>query len=118
MTEADDGLTLEGTPDDVVIFRLSERASAGYLWDEARLPEQGFDLVEDRRDENAVEDCGSDVTRVFVTRVREPRRYGASLSERRPWMPEDSAAKVSITFEMYGKEKGLPRHLRKAYAAA
>ena len=117
-TEADDGLTFEGTPDDVVIFRFPERASAGYLWDETGLREQGFDVLEDTRDENTPEDCGTEVTRIFVTRVREPRRYGVSLSERRPWLPADSAATVSITFELYGKEEGLPRHLRRGYAAA
>ena len=117
-TQADDGLTFEGTPDDVIIFRFPERASAGYLWDETRLREQGFDVLEDIPHQPADEDCGSEITRVLVTRVSEPRRYGASLLERRPWLPSDAAATVSITFDMYGKEEGLPRHLRKAYAAA
>ena len=117
-TQADDGLTFEGTADDVVIFRFPERAAAGYLWDDARLREQGFDILDDFRYQHADDDCGSAITRVLTTRVREPRRYGASLLERRPWLPADAAATVSITFEMYGKEAGLPRHLRRAYAAA
>ena len=116
-TQADHGLTFEGTPDDVVIFRFPEHASAGYLWDEAKLRAQGFDVIDDLRYQHTDEDCGSAITRVLVTRIREPRRYGASLLERRPWLPTDAAATVSITFDMYGKEEGLPRHLRRAPAA-
>ena len=118
VTEADNGLTFEGTPDDVVIFRFSERASAGYLWDETQLREQGFDLLADTHDDRRDDDYGSDVTRVLITRVREPRQYRVSLSERRPWIPSDTASSVSLAFEMYGKEEGLPRHLRRAFAAA
>jgi hypothetical protein len=118
VTEADDGLTFEGTPDDIVIFRFPERASAGYLWDETQLREQGFDVLADARDEQIGDDCGSDVTRVLISRVREPRQYRVSLFERRPWVPSDNAASVTVGFEMFGKEEGLPRHLRKAFAAA
>ena len=117
-TQADDGLTFEGTPDDVVVFRFPERASAGYLWDEAQLREQGFDVLEDIRDQHADEDYGSEITRVLITRVREPRRYGVSLLELRPWVPTDAAATVSMAFEMYGKEEGLSRHFRRTFTAA
>lgn len=116
-TQADHGLTFEGTPDDVVIFSFSEHAAAGYLWDDAQLRDQGFDVIEDRRRQDNTDDCGSACTRVLITRVREPRRYGASLVQRRPWLPTDAAATVSITFDMYGKEHGLPRHLRTVPAA-
>ena len=118
VTESDDGLTFEGTPDDIVIFHFSERASAGYLWNETQLEEQGFDVLVDTRDEHAHEDCGSEIKRVLITRVREPRQYRVSLLERRPWMPSDTAATVSMAFEMYGKEEGLPRHVRRAFAVA
>jgi hypothetical protein len=118
ITEADDGLAFEGTPDDIVIFRFSERASSGYLWDETHLRDEGFDVLVDTRDDHTGDDVGSDVTRVMVTKVREPRQCRVSLTERRPWLPSDTAGSVSVAFEMYGKEEGLPRHLRKAFAAA
>lgn len=118
VTEADHGLAFEGTPDDIVIFRLSERAAAGYLWDEGPLRDLGFDVLADRRYEREGDDVGSDITRVLVTRVREPRLLRVSLAERRPWLPSDTAGNVSIAFEMYGKEEGLPRHLRPSFAAA
>lgn len=118
VTQADDGLTFEGTPDDIVIFRCQERASAGYLWDEAQLNEQGFDLLADTRDLREGDEDGAETTRVLVTRVREPRQYRVSLFERRPWHPSDTAATLTMAFEMYGKEEGLPRHLKRAIAAA
>ena len=116
ITEADDGLRFEGTPDDLVIFRFSERASAGYIWDEAQLKQHGFEILVDERDEDEDGDCGSAVTRVLIARVREPRLYHVSLSERRPWMPSDKASVVSVAFELYGKQEGLPRHVRQALA--
>lgn len=118
VTQADDGLAFEGTPDDIVIFQFSERASAGYLWDETQLLEQGFDLLADTHEDPVNDDLGSSVTRVLITRVREPQLRRVSLSERRPWLPSDTAGSVSIEFEMYGKEEGLPRHLRRPFAAA
>jgi hypothetical protein len=116
--ERDDGLTFEGGPQDIVIFRCRERASAGYLWDEAQLRGQGFEVLADTREEADGDACGGDVTRVLVTRVTEPREYRVSLSERRPWQPDDSVAKLSIGFDLLGKEEGLPRRARKAMAAA
>jgi hypothetical protein len=116
--EGDDGLTFEGGPDDIVIFRCRERASAGYLWDEAGLERHGFELLEDRREHGDGNDVGGELTRVLVTRVRAAGEYRVSFSERRPWQPDDLAAKISITFDLQGKEQGLPRVARKAAAAA
>jgi uncharacterized protein DUF955 len=117
ITPADDGLAFEGGPDDIVIFRCPERAAAGYLWDESRLQQQGFEVLADGRDEQNPE-CGGEVTRVLVTRVNERRSYRVSLSERRPWRPDDSPSTLSVAFDMHGKEEGLPRLARKAIAAA
>jgi hypothetical protein len=118
ITQADDGLRFEGGPDDVVIFRCQERAAAGYLWDESRLQQQGFEVLADMRDGTGGDECGGETTRVLVTRVREARQYHVSFSERRLWDPTESAANLSVEFEMYGKEEGLPRLARKAIAAA
>jgi len=116
VTEADSGLRLEGTPNDVIVFRLSEHAAAGYLWDETQLRQQGLQVVADERWENSGEDCGGAISRVLVTRVSEPREYRLDLSEQRPWMRTDTAATVSLGFELYGKEEGLPRFARRALA--
>jgi hypothetical protein len=116
--ERDDGLAFEGGPNDVVIFRCREKASAGYLWEEARLEALGFEVLADEREQPSDDVCGSDVTRVLVTRVREPGEYRVHFSERRPWRPDDAAAHISVTFDLQGKEHGLPRFARTTAAAA
>ena len=116
--EGDDGLTFEGGPNDIVIFRCAERASSGYLWDEALLEQIGFELLSDERESSDADSCGGAVTRVLVTRVREPGEYRVAFSERRPWSPNDAVAKLSVSFDLQGKEHGLPRFARKTAAAA
>jgi Zn-dependent peptidase ImmA (M78 family) len=118
ITQADDGLTFQGGPEDIVIFRIPERVSAGYLWDESRLRADGLELLADEREEATEGDCGTAVTRVLVTRVAESREYRVSFAERRPWRPDDAAASLTVSFDMHGKEEGLPRLARKAIAAA
>lgn len=116
--EADDGLRFEGGPDDIVIFRCRERASAGYLWDEAALQQNGFEVLEDHREDTAGDGIGGEITRVLVARVRDAGEYRVSFSERRPWRPEDLAAKLTVTFDLQGKEHGLPRVARRTAVAA
>jgi hypothetical protein len=116
--ENDDGLMFEGGPNDVVIFRCRERASSGYLWDETRLEQLGLEVIADEREQPDDDACGGAVTRLLVTRVREPGEYRVSLSERRPWRPADTAAHLSVTFDLHGKEEGLPRFARGTAVAA
>ena len=104
-------------PEDIVIFRVPERSSAGYLWDESRLRDDGFDVLADDREEKDSQ-CGSAVTRVIVTRIGESRECRVSLSERRPWHLDDSVATLTIDLDMRGKEDGLPRFVRKRITAA
>ena len=118
ITQADDGLTFQGGPEDIVIFRVPERSSGGYLWDESRLRTDGFELLADERQEASDGDLGTAVTRVLVTRVSESREYRVSFSERRPWRSNDAAASLNVSFDMHGKEDGLPRLARRAITAA
>jgi hypothetical protein len=116
--ERDDGLRFEGGPNDIVIFRCREKAGAGYLWDEGQLEEQGFEVLVDDREQPDGDACGGEVTRVLVTRVREPGEYRVQFAERRPWQPSDVATRLSLRFDLRGKEQGLPRFARKTAAAA
>lgn len=118
INQADNGLALEGNPDDILIFRLAERSSAGYLWDESRIERLGFDVLADSRNESLEEECGGDVRRVLIVRAKEPGDYEIDLSERRPWDPDDVAGTLSVYCDMHGKEQGLPRVARKAMLAA
>jgi hypothetical protein len=118
ITEDDDGLTFEGAQDDVIVFRCAERSSAGYLWDASHLHDQGFELLRDAREIPDEGQCGVAATRVLVTRVGTPRQYHVTMVERRPWDPQDAARSLAVSFELFGKEDGLPRVARKALAAA
>jgi len=42
LTEADQGVTIEGQPNDLFVLRLTEHGGAGYLWNIAGLAEAGF----------------------------------------------------------------------------
>ncbi|MFO0591852.1 MAG: ImmA/IrrE family metallo-endopeptidase [Polyangiaceae bacterium] len=112
--ENDHGFAFEGGPNDVVIFRCRERASSGYLWDEAQLENLGFELLADEREAPDSEILGGETTRILVTRVREPNEYKVLFADRRPWNPEDSSAQLSLALDLHGKELGLPRFARKA----
>jgi hypothetical protein len=39
---SDSGITLEGSPEDVLVLSLEEHSAGGYLWDVDSLNEQGF----------------------------------------------------------------------------
>lgn len=118
ITTADNGLTVEGAAEDLIVFRFVERPSAGYVWDESSLHQHGLELLRDDRETEVGDDCGSPVTRSFVTRVSEPRQYTVNFVERRPWDPDDAAARLSVSFDMFGKEEGLPRLARRIITAA
>lgn len=119
ITQADHELTLEGSPDDILILTLAERASAGYLWEEGLLEQRGFELLSDDRNEGDAEgECGGAIRRVLVVRVRQPGRYEIDLSERRPWDLADIAGGIRVRCDLYGKEQGLPRVAREAMLAA
>jgi len=115
--ESDRGLVFEGGPDDIVIFRCRERASAGYLWDETKLTRLGFELLDDRREDDDTEAVGGESTRVLTTRVRAPGEYQVALAERRPWQPAELASELSLAFDLQGKEQGLPRIARNVATA-
>ncbi len=118
LTENDNGLELEGGPDDIIILRFQENASAGYLWDDALLLSQGVEILSDEREAVEVSDCGGAVTRVLAIRVAEAGQYRVALSEKRPWNPSDVGEQFFASFDLRGKERGLSRNSRELMAAA
>jgi hypothetical protein len=50
LTERDEGLTIEGQPDDLFVLRLSQKDGAGYLWTTAGLIDAGFAILRDQRE--------------------------------------------------------------------
>lgn len=120
LTADDDNVLVEGGPDDIFLFRLSEHAAAGYLWDEEPLAQAGFTMLRDRHAPTNKNEVGGDGERLLVVRAREPGEYHVQLGEQRPWMGAMSTprATVALALDLQGKEKGLPRLRRKTLAAA
>ena len=120
LTERDEGLTLEGQPDDLFVLRLTEKGGAGYLWDTTALVDSGFAILRDHRQipppEKAV---GGPVTRALTARQTEPSRGMFSLELRRPWQETGTAiAALHVASDLYGKEVGMPRASRRMLMAA
>ena len=87
VTDLDGGMVLEGSRTDLVVFKLEEHASAGYLWQLGDLIDAGLMIRADGRAANSDEDAVGGV--VFRTVIAESNGEGAnghvSLRELRPW---------------------------------
>lgn len=120
LTERDEGLTLEGQPDDLFVLRLGEKGGAGYLWNTTGLIDAGFAILRDRRDiPSAERGIGGSVTRELTAHHPEPARGHFSLELKRPWESLDAAvASLHVTYDLNGKEVGLPRAVRRQLRAA
>jgi predicted secreted protein len=120
LTEHDEGLTLEGAPNDLFILKLTENGGAGYLWTTAGLVEAGFAILRDQRHipppERAI---GGPVTRELTAQVLEPTSGDFALELKRPWQGSGpSIASLHVTYDLFGKEIGMPRAVRRSYARA
>lgn len=120
LTERDEGLTLEGQPDDLFVLRLVEKGGAGYLWNTAGLSESGFAILRDHREipppDNTI---GGPVVRALTARRTEPARGKLSLELKRPWQKTGAPiASLHLAYDLDGKEVGLPRAIRRQLMAA
>jgi predicted secreted protein len=120
LTEADEGLTIEGQPDDLFVLRLTEHGGAGYLWNTAGLAEAGFAILRDQREIPSPEKTvGAPVTRALTARRTEPAIGSFALELRRPWQKSGSPLKaLRVAYDLRGKEVGMPRAVRRLVMAA
>jgi hypothetical protein len=118
LTEKDQGSLIQGGPNDVFLVRLKEHSGAGYLWDTDQLKDAGFTVVADERlIPDHAHGVGGDVDRVVVATSQFETAGQLDLKQARPW-EDDSISHFTVTYELFGKETGLPRALRKRVAAA
>ena len=120
LTERDEGMSLEGAPEDLFVLKLTENAGAGYLWTTAGLVEAGFAILRDQRNipppEKAV---GGPITRELTAHATEPGRGEFALELKRPWQGGGAAiASLHLTYDLFGKEVGMPRAARRTLARA
>jgi Zn-dependent peptidase ImmA (M78 family) len=120
LTEHDAGLTIEGQPDDLFVLRLAEKGGAGYLWTTNGLIEAGFAILRDQREIPSPEVAvGAAVTRAVTARRSDPASGVFQLELTRPWQKaEKPIAALRVTYDLYGKEVGMPRAVRRLLMAA
>jgi len=120
LTERDEGLTLEGAPDDLFVLKLAEKGGAGYLWTTSGLVEAGFAILRDQRHIAPPErTIGGPVTRELTAQVTEPASGDFHLELKRPWQGSGPAiASLRVNYDLFGKEIGMPRAVRRTLARA
>jgi Zn-dependent peptidase ImmA (M78 family) len=112
LTEKDEGTTIEGAPGDLFLLKLHESGSAGYLWDTHDLLESGFAILRDHR--AIPTQVAGNVTREVTTAHANGGRGAIRLAQKRSFQPEAPAIKEFVlSFDLDGKEIGLPRAYRR-----
>jgi hypothetical protein len=84
------------------------------------LVEAGFAILRDQRNIPAPEKViGGPVTRELTAQVTEPTRGEFALELKRPWRGGGPAiASLHLTYDLFGKEVGMPRAARQTLARA
>ena len=120
LTERDEGLTLEGAPDDLFVLKLTENGGAGYLWTTTGLIEGGFAILRDQRHIAPAETAiGGPVQRELMARIQSPTSGDFELELKRPWQGSGPAiASLHVAYDLFGKEVGMPRAVRRTLARA
>lgn len=119
LTERDRGARLEGHPDDLFVLKLSEKSTAGYLWDIDALRAEGFEIFTDHGIDLSSGTLGADVMREVTAGGAKNLLGQVSLQQRRPWEKEAAPlAELTLNYDLAGKEEGLSRVLRKKLSAA
>ncbi len=120
LTEADEGLVIEGDIRDAFVLRLNENSGAGYLWNIDALKAAGFLLFRDQRLTLGGNDhLGGPVERVVGARPGNSHYGQVALKQMRPWQTNAAPiSRFSFTFDLRGKESGRPRVERHSLAAA
>jgi hypothetical protein len=124
VTSKDEGMVLEGSRTDLVVFEVEEHIASGYVWQFSELVETGLAIKEDGRRPAVDEACIGGVVFRTVIAEAEPER-GASghvmLQERRPWDGSGrplNSIQVDISFSGPVPAGLLPAQRAAALAAA
>lgn len=115
LTEHDEGVHIEGQPEDCFVLRLKESGGAGYLWDFKEFQRAGFTVLRDQRESwNAPELVGGPVIRSLAAMHPGADRGAVSIELKRPWKNAKGAiSQLHLIYDLYGKEVGMPRALRR-----
>lgn len=119
LTERDEGHLIEGEPNDLFVLRLSESGGAGYLWNTDDLQRSGFGILRDDRFIASAQQATGTAVRTLTAKRAEPASGAIALEEVRPWdVPPRPMATFRVRYDLFGKESGMPRAVRKQLMAA
>lgn len=106
VTDRDDGILLEGSRSDLLVLRVEEHTSSGYLWQFGDLVEAGLTIT---ADDHAPRASGEHIGGVVMRTVMAERGPGKSargrvqLRETRPWQPEGEAiSSLELNIDLSG----------------
>lgn len=119
LTEKDQDILIHGEPHDIFIVRLREQSGAGYLWNLDQVKSAGFNIVSDERvvPPHDVE-IGGAIERVLTAKSEVPTTGSFEFLQRRPWDESDVIGRLSLGYDLRGKEQGKPRVAREKLSVA
>ena len=85
VTERDNGMVLEGSRSDLVVVKLQEHASSGYVWQFGELLDTGLAIRSDERASEGSQNIGGVVFRTVVAEAQAGTIGRVNLREVRPW---------------------------------
>ncbi|HWD41281.1 MAG TPA: ImmA/IrrE family metallo-endopeptidase [Fimbriimonas sp.] len=88
VTERDNGLVLEGSRSDLVVVRMPEHASSGYVWQFGGLADTGLAIRDDGRVSEGSKHIGGIVFRTVIAEAEDGARGHVRLRETRPWQTD------------------------------
>lgn len=117
VTEKDNGMVLEGSHSDLVVVKVQEHASSGYVWQFGELAKAGLTIREDgRASQGGGDHIGGIVFRTVIAEADGTCIGHVSLREVRPWQAKGTPLNsMEIDVDMSGPvAAGLLRVQREA----
>ena len=87
VTERDNDMVLEGSRSDLVVVKMQEHASSGYVWQFGDLADAGLTIREDGRASESSQHIGGVVFRTVIAEAEGGASGHVNLQEVRPWQP-------------------------------
>lgn len=119
LTNKDEGMLIQGGPNDVFLFRLKEKSGSGYLWNIDDVQESGFVILSDESTiSEPYEEVGGNTERTLVTssEIETGLIGNLCLKQLRPWDTSSVIETLELKYELL-KESGLPHIARRAAVA-
>jgi Zn-dependent peptidase ImmA (M78 family) len=104
LTDRDAETRIEGGPSDIVVVKLPENSSSGYLWRVEAMDGNALAIVADGR-EAFSDGVGAPTLRRITTAARERRAGELRLAEARPWAPTKTINTFAVHYDLAGSSR-------------